>query len=379
MNQNNDNKKYLPSSQNANDNKSGDQRYKAKITEEQQQRSDAEREFKKKYDKKTTKEKPGTKKEDIEEPISGEEEIGSHKKSKGRKKFLSFLKDLKRRSAWKKIVFNLRNLFRTKAAVEEEIHKNPKLSKLKSAFGFTSKAEEKILKMRIAYLLQELRQLDRRHQTLNAVMREITIVKQLIALTTSYLKPEVVQDRVAAKEMLTSQVAQTHSTTVDKQQHNIEQAKNTTIEFNKQVEARSSNAIQPVVNPNQLFAYMMQQRPQPIPIEAAVSFGVVGLLISVVQTQAVQAAKFINARVQQTLMAGLKSSVRPVDFNLGADSSKLLQNTKNIDNAHTFYMYGRTNIYALTSEFTFNTKIPETNSIDVRIEPLLNSQTVNIK
>ena len=340
-------KKYIKSD-NDEDNNNGEQRYQERITEEQRQKADAESQFEQKYNEKTKKrKKPRTKKDDIEEPKSDEEEIGSHKKTKGQKKFFSFLKDLQRRSTWKKIIFNLRNLFRTKASLEEEISKNIKLLKIKSAFGFKSKSEEKQLTVRIAYLLQELSKLDRNQQALKTLTKEFNKFTSLIALTENYLKSPA-KSREVVKEHITSQVAQTHSTTTDKQKY-IE-SKNITVEFNKQYDKNTqvgTDSSKAIVHHHHPQAYVMQQPPQFIPISSSnsVALGLMGGIFSTIQAQLSQAVTAIKGRLQDLMNVG------------GAQGANIMfapMMTSNQSNFSINAMQRERNIVETSCKVTFN-------------------------
>ncbi|MBQ4874771.1 MAG: hypothetical protein HRK26_01480 [Rickettsiaceae bacterium H1] len=191
---------------------SDDQLKRYRITEEQQQKEDAQQQFEEKY-KEKTKQKPKTQKKDVKETKTEKTQKDSPKKARGKKRFFSFFKELRTRSVWKKIVFNLRNLFKTQTQLEEEelIIDDIKKSKLKSLLGLRKKEQEKQLTVRIAYLLQELRELNQQIKNLTTIKKMLEHSNKLVTLTNSYIK-SVAENKNIAHDHVKAKVAETHST-----------------------------------------------------------------------------------------------------------------------------------------------------------------------
>lgn len=209
----------------AENNNNADQRYKARITAEQQQKEYEESKFTQRYNTKTLpkKEQPNTSKEDVENVDPSATEIDSIKKVKGKKKFLTFIKELRMRSTWKKMALHALNLFKTRALIREELFHINLIKSLKwsSIVGSKNKCEDKLLTVRIAHLLQKFREVRKLVDIINKAQKAFLIAKSQPNINDK--EPNLTTHRKTSKEHVISEISQTHSTLTTQVKQQTEQ------------------------------------------------------------------------------------------------------------------------------------------------------------
>ncbi len=190
----------------------GDQHYKARLTQAQKEQEAAEKELRQSYDGKTSEKKKSSTKSETnyaEEAIREEDQKDSPKKNRQKLSFITFVKRVWKTLAWKKIVSQLRALFRSKKELREVIIGTTSLTKARS--HLQSKSEKKELESRLiqSLLLKEmLREANQAmKESLLQVQRDISRISEAVKAIS--VAEEIKKD--INQRNLESKVSQKHS------------------------------------------------------------------------------------------------------------------------------------------------------------------------